>query len=77
VTSGSNVVESIAFSPDGRRLAVGGDGSDVELIDANSGQVVESLRGHSAAVRTLAFSPDGRRLAAGSADNTVDVWAMN
>jgi WD40 repeat protein len=38
---------------------------------------VESLRGHSAAVRTLAFSPDGRRLASGSADDTVEVWAVN
>jgi len=45
-------------------------------MDADSGQMLRSLNGHSGAVRSLAFSPDGKRLAAGSDDNTVDVWAV-
>jgi WD40 repeat protein len=56
-------VGSIAYSPDGKLLAVGGY-KEVRLIDAARGKVLARLSGHADLVRSLAFSPDGKWLAA-------------
>jgi WD40 repeat protein len=69
---------SLAFSPDGRLLAVGGtDGSsEVRLCELATGQVRRELAGHRLPVRSLAFAPDGRLLASGSEDTTVLLWHL-
>jgi WD40 repeat protein len=59
----------VAFSPDGRALAVGDD-----LWDLTTGKKAGRLAGHRGEVESLAFSPDGARLASGSMDTTVLVW---
>ena len=66
----------IAYSPDGRRLASGGQGIDsqVTVWDAQTGQRVASLAGHNSEVVSVAFSPDGKRLASSSEDQDVIVW---
>lgn len=56
-------VGSIAYSPDGKLVAVGGY-KEVRLIDAASGKVQATLSDHADLVRSLAFSPDGKWLAA-------------
>jgi WD40 repeat protein/tetratricopeptide (TPR) repeat protein len=66
-------VTSVAFSPDGARLASSGDRT-VKVWDAQSGQEVLALKGHTSHVNSVAFSPDGKRLASGSEDKTVKVW---
>jgi WD40 repeat protein/serine/threonine protein kinase len=70
---------SVALSPDGKWLAVGGD-----LGDANSGAIklwntmtwseVKSLSGVGEPAYALAFSPDSRRLLSGHKDDRVRVW---
>jgi WD40 repeat protein len=72
----ASIAWSMAFSPDGRRLAVGGGGRDgtVTLYDALTGQIAFTLLGHTERITCLAFSPDGRRLASASADKTVRLW---
>ena len=59
---------TLAFSPDGRRLAVaqagGQESSVVSVWDTASGRRLALLDGPSNIVNTLAFSPDGARLAA-------------
>ena len=69
------LVQSVAFSPDGMRLAsASGDGT-VRLWAAPTGQPVgKPFEGHTAAVSSVAFSPDGTRLASGSEDKTVRLW---
>ncbi len=66
--------DSVAFSPDGHRLASGGEDQTVKIWDADNGQEIRTLKGHSDGVWSMAFSPDGRQLATASNDGTVKVW---
>jgi WD40 repeat protein len=67
-------VVSVAFSPDGRRLASAGLDKMVRLWDTTTGQEILTLRGHGDLVGRVLFSPDGQRLASASADGVVRVW---
>src|SRR5579872_2977969 len=74
-------IPCIAFSPDGRTVAVGRGGLGVGnvttnailLADGTTGKRLALLKGHTGRVLTLAFSPDGRWLASGAGDETVRV----
>ena len=70
-----DAVKAVAFSPDGRLLASGGD-KTVRLWDPGSGQHQRTLTGHTSIIHGLAFSPDGRLLASGSGDGTVRLWLL-
>ena len=67
-------VLSVAFSPDGKRLASGDKGKNVTLWNVKTGQPTQTLSRHLDIVRTLTFSPDGNTLASGSADRTIILW---
>jgi WD40 repeat protein len=68
-------VQSVCFSPDGRRLASASFDGTVKVCDAVTGQATFSLKGHAgAAFHSVCFSPDGTRLASASSDRTVRVW---
>ncbi len=66
-------VRDLAFSPDGRVLAVAEDRT-ASLLDAASGRTLCTLEGHTDTVLGIAFDADGGRLATASADRTVRVW---
>ena len=80
-------VSSVAFSPDGKRLASGSRGTwdgtkrayvggKVKVWDAQTGQELLILKGHTSQhIPSVAFSPDGKRLACADwVNNTVKVW---
>ncbi len=70
----SSGVSSVAFSPDGQRLASGSHDKTVKIWDSTTGKELLSLKGHEDLVYSVAFSPDGQRLASGSHDKTVKIW---
>jgi serine/threonine protein kinase len=55
-------VWSVAFSPDGQRLASASDDKTVKVWAAHTGQDLLTLKGHADRVTSVAFSPDGQRL---------------
>jgi WD40 repeat protein len=69
-------VESVAFSPDGKKIVSGSDDDTLRVWDAESGSsILGPLVGHSDWVKLLAFSPDGKKIVSGSNDNTLRrVW---
>jgi WD40 repeat protein len=70
----SRTVMSVAFSPDGKRIATGSIDKTAKIWDTESGKELLTLRGHSNTVESVAFSPDGKRIATGSGDATAKVW---
>jgi WD40 repeat protein/serine/threonine protein kinase len=66
--STANAEEPMAFSPDGRRVAVCISSGEVALLDANSLAIVSTFKAHDNLVRAMAFSPDSRLLATASQD---------
>src|SRR5262249_25362612 len=68
-------VRGLAFSPDGRLLAVGceDEAGMVKIWDLKTGRF-RDLPGHKGAVIGLAFSPDGSILASACLDGNVRLW---
>jgi WD40 repeat protein/tRNA A-37 threonylcarbamoyl transferase component Bud32 len=64
----------VAFSPDGQQLATAGEDGVVRIRQASTGEVIQSLHGHTERVWDVAFSPDGSLLATAGADRKVRVW---
>jgi len=64
------------FSPDGHTIATASaESSDVQLIDAESGEMRHRMVGHTSIVHTASWCPyDGSKLASGSIDGTCKVW---
>ena len=79
LSAGSSVT-SIAYSPDGKILAASSAHNQnpwIFLYEADTGDLILWLRGHTGGVSSLAFSLDGKTLASGSYDNTVRLWDVD
>jgi WD40 repeat protein len=71
----TDVIWSVAFSPDGRTLASASSDKTIALWNVHTHKTVGSpLQGHLARVFSVAFSPDGRTLASASKDKTIRLW---
>jgi eukaryotic-like serine/threonine-protein kinase len=68
-------VKSVAWSPDGKRIASVG-GRTVEVWNAITGENILSppYSHHVLPLKSVAWSPDGHGIASGGEDQTVHVW---
>lgn len=65
---------SMAWSPDGKRLALSGYDRLATVWNSETGEKMVALRGHKDVIDSVAWSPDGKRLATASWDGTTKVW---
>jgi WD40 repeat protein len=69
-------VYTVAWSPDGARLATGSYDETAKVWEADSGRLLVTLSSHSGGVNGVAWSPDGDRLATACYDKTTTVWGQ-
>src|ERR1700694_3391998 len=82
----TDVVMSVAFSPDGRILATGSRDATIRLWDTSTGHLLRTLVGHMGRVTRVEFSSDGQALVSESlagqsnaemdADGTDRLWQV-
>jgi eukaryotic-like serine/threonine-protein kinase len=71
-------VNSVAWSPDGKRLAsTSGEFSppgEVKIWDSATGKELFNLAGHTNEVNMVSWSPDGKQLASTCSDGAIKIW---
>lgn len=70
----SGTTNALAFGPDGRTLAGGGDDHRVRLWDPAAGRLLRTLAGHTGPVRAVVITPDNSRLISTGDDGSIKVW---
>ena len=69
-----SVVNSVAFSQDGRQVICGSIDKTVRIWNAMTGEIEAELKGHTESVLSVAFSLDGSWVVSGSKDQTIRIW---
>lgn len=81
----SQMVKSVAFTPDGRRILTASGDQTIRVWDTGTGRAIRCLRGHGADVNALAVTPDGRYALSGAGDYwggklhdpTIRMWDLD
>jgi len=71
----TKTVRTLAWSPDARLLATGGDDGLLAIWYPAQSHAPLFVIHHDAPVQALAWSPDGKQVATGSG-NTVTIWEL-
>ena len=67
LTEHTDIVASVAYSPDGRNLVSGDWEGHIRIWDVDTGELLKTFTGHEEGVPSLVYSPDG--------DNTYE-WEL-
>lgn len=69
-----SAVDNIAFSPDGKFIAVATKNATPRVWEIETGKLVYELRGHQKPVISIAYSMDGKQLYTSGNDATIIIW---
>ncbi|MCB0571733.1 MAG: hypothetical protein KDC66_18315, partial [Phaeodactylibacter sp.] len=73
ITQDSQVVYSVAFSPDARRIVAGTEGGRLVLWSLQ-GEKIWDIQAHEKSIYAVDYSKDGRYLLSSSGDETIRIW---
>jgi serine/threonine protein kinase len=74
--SGTDIVRSIAISPDGKTIVSGSMDDTIKIWDLATGELQSTLTGHKNIVNSVAITPDGKTIVSGSWDHTIKIWDL-
>ena len=67
-------MNSAAWRSDSKKVATGSEDKTARVWDANSGQELFVLKGHTETINSVAWRPDGQRIVTTSEDKMAKVW---
>jgi serine/threonine protein kinase/WD40 repeat protein len=70
----TQAVNSVAWSPDGTRIASASSDRTVQIWKATDGTLIRTYTGHSSVVWSVAWMPNSSTIASSSDDGSVQVW---
>lgn len=76
LTGHSGAINTVAFSPDGSRIATGCDAEQV-ILWGEHGEKLEKINRHKDEITSNAFSPDGKYFATASEDGNIFIWSRD
>ncbi len=69
---------TLAFSPDGKQIAVIAANQNTNIYDATNGQLLQTLSAQNGNIHSVAFDPNGKRLVTTSFGGVAVIWdALN
>ena len=72
----TTAVESVALTPDDKKMVSGSGSGSAKLWDIDTGNLLYTFEGHSSQINTVAVHPSGKFMATGSKDKTWKLWSL-
>jgi WD40 repeat protein len=70
----NGAIFALAWSPDGKQIAVAGASPEVVIYDADTGKRIAACAGHPAGIYALGYTPDSTKVATGGFDGKVRIY---
>jgi len=70
-------IYSLAITPDVKYVISGSHNKLIRVWDFSTGELINTLEGHTGGVTSLAISPDGKSIISGSFDKTIKIWDLS